>query len=392
MRTGTAISAAGHATVIALALFGMPWLSKPDTPPIRVTDVSFVSEEDFEAAQAAAEEAERIPDAPPARPAPSQPEVLPEPVPPPMAERPAPEPAPEPAPDPAEVASLAPSFNADAPLTQAPDGVTLAPPAPLSAVTPPRPRPVERVMAEAPSEPEPAPPAAEPAPVVEPEPEPAPAPQVEPAPVVEAPPAPAGQVAAAAPPRARPAALDRPVAPERVAAAEPEPERPEPQRPARPAAERPATPRPEPQRPATPRPQATPATPATRPSTTPATPASPASGSPATSLPVGPPMTGAEKEGLKLAVQRCWNVPAGLRDAQQLKVTLGAELTAQGEIIASSIRLVEPSSPPDGRFQQAYEAGRRALLRCGPYTLPREKYAQWRNIEVVFNPEGMVSW
>jgi hypothetical protein len=112
----------------------------------------------------------------------------------------------------------------------------------------------------------------------------------------------------------------------------------------------------------------------------------------ATSLPAGPPITGAERDGLRLAVQACWNVPAGLRDAQELRVTLAAELTPQGDVIANSIRLIDPADP-DARFQQAYEAGRRALIRCGPYTdLPREKFAQWRNIEVVFNPEGMVSW
>jgi hypothetical protein len=113
----------------------------------------------------------------------------------------------------------------------------------------------------------------------------------------------------------------------------------------------------------------------------------------ATSLPVGPPLTGAEREGLKLAVQRCWNVPAGLRDARELRVTLGAELTADGDVVASSIRLVEPAVLPDGRFQQAFEAGRRALIRCAPYDgLPADKFPQWRNIEVVFNPEGIVSW
>ena len=74
-------------------------------------------------------------------------------------------------------------------------------------------------------------------------------------------------------------------------------------------------------------------------------------------------------------------------------MTLAAELAANGEVINASIRLIEPSLAPDGRFQQAYEAGRRALIRCSPYgDLPRDKYAQWRNIEVVFNPEGMVSW
>jgi hypothetical protein len=135
-------------------------------------------------------------------------------------------------------------------------------------------------------------------------------------------------------------------------------------------------------------PQATAATPATQPSIT-----EPTAASPATSLPVGPPLTNSEKDGLRLAVQRCWNVPAGLRDAQELKVILAAELGADGGVINASIRLIDPSPAPDGRFQQAYEAGRRALIRCSPYSgLPPEKYAQWRNIEVVFNPEGMVSW
>ena len=127
------------------------------------------------------------------------------------------------------------------------------------------------------------------------------------------------------------------------------------------------------------------------PTPTPATPAPP-SAVEATSLPIGPPLSNSEKEGLKLAVQRCWNVPAGVRDAQELKVTLAAELAADGAVINASIRMIEPRNPPDARFQQAFEAGRRALIRCSPYDLPREKYGQWRNIEVVFNPEGMVSW
>ena len=76
-----------------------------------------------------------------------------------------------------------------------------------------------------------------------------------------------------------------------------------------------------------------------------------------------------------------------------LMPALGKLLDADGSVINGSIRLIEPASMPDARYKSAFEAGRRALIRCSPYTdLPREKYAQWRNIEVVFNPEGMVSW
>jgi hypothetical protein len=86
-------------------------------------------------------------------------------------------------------------------------------------------------------------------------------------------------------------------------------------------------------------------------------------------------------------------VPAGLRDAQDLQVVIGASFDADGAVIPGSIHLVEPNPMPDPRFQQAFEAGRRALIRCSPYSgLPREKYGQWRTVDFVFDPRGMVSW
>ncbi|NNK78019.1 MAG: energy transducer TonB, partial [Litoreibacter sp.] len=39
----------------------------------------------------------------------------------------------------------------------------------------------------------------------------------------------------------------------------------------------------------------------------------------------------------------------------------------------------------------AYEAARRALIRCGArgYNLPVDKFAQWQDVEITFNPERM---
>jgi hypothetical protein len=261
--------------------------------------------------------------------------------------------------------------------------VTLAPP---SAGAPPRSRPAPTLAPEpAPAPPADVRPAEMPKPVTRPEPDvavakaeppsalPEASPEAEESPV---PPAPLA-LQTSSPPKSRP---------ERVVEAKPVP--------AKPAAVK-RKPEQEPDDPteaavlAAVKAAATRPTPATAPSVTEPT---EASGLTETSLPSGPPLTGSEKEGLKLAVQKCWNVPAGLRDAQSLKVTIGAELGADGRVISASIRLIEPSPAPDGRFQQAYEAARRALIRCAPYTLPRDKYAQWREIEIVFNPEGMVSW
>ncbi len=69
------------------------------------------------------------------------------------------------------------------------------------------------------------------------------------------------------------------------------------------------------------------------------------------------------------------------------------ELREDGSVIEGSIQLVKPDPIPDGRFDAAYRAARRALIRCSPYSgLPPEKYSHWRSFDAVFNPEGMVSF
>ena len=76
MQTGTKISAAGHGALVFLALFGLPWFGPRERDAVRVTEVSFVSEAEFAAAQSAAPEAPRNLEAPskPAA-APQMPEV-----------------------------------------------------------------------------------------------------------------------------------------------------------------------------------------------------------------------------------------------------------------------------------------------------------------------------
>ena len=58
---------------------------------------------------------------------------------------------------------------------------------------------------------------------------------------------------------------------------------------------------------------------------------------------------------------------------------------------SGSIRLVTFSGGTEAGAQQAFEAARRAIIRCGArgFPLPVEKYSQWRDIEMTFNPEGM---
>lgn len=108
-------------------------------------------------------------------------------------------------------------------------------------------------------------------------------------------------------------------------------------------------------------------------------------------LPVGPPMTAGEKDALRVAVNACWNVGALSMEALRTTITVGFSVGQDGVPDAGSIALVDTNGVSDTATRQAYEAARRAIIRCGArgFPLPPEKFEQWKNIEIVFDPNGM---
>ncbi|WP_340303295.1 hypothetical protein [Roseobacter sp. HKCCD7870] len=109
------------------------------------------------------------------------------------------------------------------------------------------------------------------------------------------------------------------------------------------------------------------------------------------SVPSGPPLSSGEVDGLIADVRTCWNVGALSSEAQRTIVTISVTLGQDGRPDAGSIRMIDSSGGSDASVSQAFEAGRRAILRCGAngFNLPPEKYDQWQTIEMVFNPEQM---
>ena len=55
------------------------------------------------------------------------------------------------------------------------------------------------------------------------------------------------------------------------------------------------------------------------------------------------------------------------------------------------MRQVSVDGGTSGSQSIAFEAARRAILRCGAsgYDLPADKYDQWREVEITFDPSGM---
>jgi hypothetical protein len=105
----------------------------------------------------------------------------------------------------------------------------------------------------------------------------------------------------------------------------------------------------------------------------------------------GAPLTGGEKNALRVTVQNCWNVGSLSAEALQTTVVVGFKMDEDARPVASSIELLKSSGGNEAAAKQAYEAARRAIIRCGAngYDLPKEKYEHWREITLSFNPERM---
>lgn len=101
----------------------------------------------------------------------------------------------------------------------------------------------------------------------------------------------------------------------------------------------------------------------------------------------GSKLTQSEMDALRGQVQRCWNIPAGAADAQNLRVSVQFRLDPSGALEGSP-RVISGGGS-GGVERAAAEAARRAVSRCAPYTLPADKYDAWADVIVNFDPSDM---
>lgn len=99
----------------------------------------------------------------------------------------------------------------------------------------------------------------------------------------------------------------------------------------------------------------------------------------------GSTLTQSEMDALRSQIQACWNPPAGISDAGNLRVSVRFSLDRSGRVEGQP-RVTESSGN-----RQADESARRAVLICGQsgYRLPEEKYDAWRDVIVNFDPSDM---
>ena len=116
-----------------------------------------------------------------------------------------------------------------------------------------------------------------------------------------------------------------------------------------------------------------------------------------TDIPEGPPMTAGEKEGIRVAINKCWNVSPISNAAQRVKLTLRIEMNEDGTPNSKSITMTNYSGGDDAAAAAAFDAARRAVIRgetgCGGkpgYDLDPAKYSEWNVMNLAFDASGML--
>lgn len=98
-----------------------------------------------------------------------------------------------------------------------------------------------------------------------------------------------------------------------------------------------------------------------------------------------------EQDDLNRGVQPCWNVNAGGKFAEELKVSL--QVTIDQTMTVTKVAILDQGRySSDTAFQAAADAARRALLndRCKKLKLPPEKYEEWKVFTYHFDPSQML--
>ena len=102
-------------------------------------------------------------------------------------------------------------------------------------------------------------------------------------------------------------------------------------------------------------------------------------------------LTPAQKESvgniIRNKMRLCWNPPVGVENGLTNVMILGLKFDIDGKLVESPVNLT-----PDSEVGslQAFEAARRAVIRCSPYNeLDPEIYEGWKELNLKFNPKNM---
>jgi hypothetical protein len=104
----------------------------------------------------------------------------------------------------------------------------------------------------------------------------------------------------------------------------------------------------------------------------------------------GAALTGDLEAALRSQLKECWAEPADLSNAASLIVDINIELSIDGRLVGTP-DLARPASRAgaSNSLNVAIDNALRAVNQCAPFTLPPDRYEQWRQVRFSFDPRRM---
>jgi outer membrane biosynthesis protein TonB len=102
-------------------------------------------------------------------------------------------------------------------------------------------------------------------------------------------------------------------------------------------------------------------------------------------------VTQSDKDAVRRQIERCWNPPVGAPKAEELIVELQLVVNPDGWVRSVGVNGGGRSNA-NPYFRAAAESAIRAVLnpRCRTLKLPLEKYEQWKDLIISFDPREML--
>jgi hypothetical protein len=98
-------------------------------------------------------------------------------------------------------------------------------------------------------------------------------------------------------------------------------------------------------------------------------------------------MSMSEFDALIAHLHKCWDVPAGVKDAHDIAVLVRIQFKKDGSLMTDPVVV---NQSPNPTFRVAAESALRAIRSCAPYNfMPTAKYEAWKEVEVNFDPRDM---
>ena len=94
---------------------------------------------------------------------------------------------------------------------------------------------------------------------------------------------------------------------------------------------------------------------------------------------------------MRQQIQRCWNLPAGAKDAHTMIISIRMVMNPDGSVQQARI-LDQAKMSTDPFYRTMAESALRATLnpRCQPFKLPPEKFDRWKTMKLTFDPRDML--